>query len=285
MKLFNKKIGIRFKYGLRSVMPHILIFVLILLFFIIYLAPYIFITVRAGESAVLWRRFFGGTETDRVYGEGWHMIWPWDKMTIYNVRIQEVRPSIDVLTKRGLKINLLISIRYHPERDILGVLHQRVGTNYVDKIVIPEVESTLRTTIGTLEIDEVYGTKRTMLHQILNEALEQVTRSYVKIDDVIIRKVELPDFIKKAIEAKLEQKQLSEAYEFKLERERKEAERKEIEASGYARYNQIITVSLNDQLLKWQGIQATRELASSTNAKVVVIGNGPKGLPVILGGQ
>ncbi len=267
---------------LRVVAIHSAIPLLILLFVIVYFSKNIFITVQAGEGGVMWRRFMKGTVTDRVLGEGFHIIPPWDKIAIYSVRVQEVRPELDVLTKEGLRVHLQLSIRYHPEYNMLGILHQRLGSNYVNNIIIPTVDSTMRTTIGTYTLDELYMSQPALLPRIINEALQHASRNFVVIDAVIIRTIELPPALRDAIVSKLEQKQLAEAYQYRLERERQEAERKAIEAGGISRYNTIITNSLTESVLRWKGVEATRELAASTNAKVIMIGNSAGGLPVIL---
>lgn len=267
---------------LRVIAIHSAIPLLILLFVIVYFSQNIFITVQAGEGGVMWRRFLKGTVTDRVLGEGFHIIPPWDKIAIYSVRVQEVRPELDVLTKEGLRVHLQLSIRYHPEYNMLAILHQRLGTNYVNNIIVPTVDSTLRTTIGTYTLDELYMSQPELLPRIVNEALQHASRNFVVIDAVIIRTVELPPALRDAIVSKLEQKQLAEAYQYRLERERHEAERKVIEAGGINQYNAIIANSLTEAVLRWKGVEATRELATSTNAKVIMIGNSAGGLPVIL---
>jgi regulator of protease activity HflC (stomatin/prohibitin superfamily) len=273
----------RIREYVRRNFPYIIICALISVFILLYLAPSIFIIVRSGEVGVLYRLFSGGTVTDRVYDEGLHVIVPWNRMYVYNVRVQEEKRAIDVLTSKGLMINLQLSVRYRPEREFVGVLHQRVGPDYLDKIVIPEVESVVRTTVGRMTAEEVFTTQGSVLQRIVNEAVEQVVQRFVLIDEVLIRKIELPAFIRTAIETKLEQKELAEAYEFKLERERDEAKRKTIEAWGFAQYNQIVATSLSPEVLQWKGIQVSKELATSENAKIIVIGNGPEGLPIILG--
>jgi regulator of protease activity HflC (stomatin/prohibitin superfamily) len=100
---------------------------------------------------------------------------------------------------------------------------------------------------------------------------------------LLIRSIQLPAQIKNAIENKLKQQQEAEAYKFRLDKERSEAERKEIEANGIATFNKIISSSLTDNILKQRGIEATIKLAESENSKVVVIGSGKEGLPLILG--
>jgi len=187
-----------------------------------------------------------------------------------------------VLTNKGMKITVSLTIRYRPEMNVLGVLHQVVGPNYLDKIVIPEVESTVRAVLGRYDAEEIYTTRKGVIQQVMNTSLDQVAQRYVKIDGVMITGVELPPKIEEAVEMKLEEQQLAEAYTFKLDRENKEAERKRIEAEGIRDYNNTIESSLSENVLKWKGVEATRDISKSPNSKVVIIGGGKDGLPVIL---
>jgi len=252
------------------------------LFFLFYFWPRIVITIHAGEAGVFYSRFFGGTRIDRVYPEGLHIIFPWNIMTVYNVRYQILSSEMDVLTKRGLQVHVTYSVRYKPERDVLAVLHQRVGPDFVNKIVAPEVEATLRRVIGQYETDDLFSSKRDIIQKLANEAFAEVAEKFVTVDTLLITNVRLPQKIMDAIEAKLEQQQLAAAYEFKLEREKLEAERRRIEAEGMRNYNAIVSSSLNENLLKWKGIDATLEISKSPNAKVIIVGSGKSGLPVIL---
>jgi len=102
---------------------------------------------------------------------------------------------------------------------------------------------------------------------------------------LLIRSINLPPQIKTAIESKLTQEQEALAYEFRLNKEKSEAERRRIEAEGLSVYNRIISASLTDNILKQKGIDATLELAQSPNTKVIVVGSGKEGLPLILGGN
>jgi regulator of protease activity HflC (stomatin/prohibitin superfamily) len=270
-----------FRRRIENNFPALVTSLLILLFVVVYFWSHIFISIHSGELGILYRRFHGGTVVDKVYGEGLVVIWPWDIMTIYNVRFQTKRYDLKVLTGKGLKITVYLSIRYRPETDVLGVLHLVVGPDYLDKIVIPEVEATIRDVMGQYDAEEIYTTKKGVIQRVVNESLAKVSQRFVKIDNVMITGVDLPAKIEAAIEAKLEIQQQAEAYEFKLEVARKEADRKLVEAMGIKNYNTTVDASLSDKVLTWQGVQATRELAKSANAKIVVIG-GKDGLPVIL---
>ncbi len=256
---------------------------LIFTFVVLYFAPSIFVTIKEGEAGVLYQRFFGGTVRDQVFGEGLHVIWPWDKLRVYNVRIQEARRVVEVLDNTGLQFSVNVSIRYHPEYNVLALLHQRVGPDYLDKIVIPEVEGVLRTTAGTLDAHGLYANEHEVLANIVNQTLAKAGEKYVTIDDVIIRSIVLPEPIQAAIQKKREEEQLAEAYVYRLQREEDEAKRKVIESKGFKDANDILSSSLNSNVLKWKGIEATMALTLSTNTKVIVVGNGSQGLPIILG--
>jgi regulator of protease activity HflC (stomatin/prohibitin superfamily) len=271
--------------NLRSQTPAVLLLLFILAFTVLYLSPDIFVSIHSGQVGVMYLRFFGGTQTDRVLGEGLKIIPPWDRLFIYNVRVQEQRHEMAVLTKEGLAVHLLLSIRYHPETEMVGMLHQRVGPGYRDKIVIPEVEAALRTIMGEFTMPQVYGSERGLVQKVINDSLEHVSQKFVKVDGIVLRAVELPAKVQQAIEEKMTQQELAEAYQYKLDRESKEAQRLEIEAQGRKKYNDIVNSSLTPALLKWRAIEATKDLATSPNAKTIVIGNTSNGLPVMLGGD
>ena len=265
-------------------LPMLVVTTVVTLLLVIYLANSIFISVRPGEAGVLWLRFFGGTVIDQVYGEGMHFIFPWDRMYVYNVRIQEANRDFDVLTQNGLQVRISISIRYYPEYALLAALHQEVGPDYANTVIVPTVEAVLREVVGRLDAEEVYTTNALIVKSI-NEAIEQVARRFLNIDAVLITRVELPQSVQNVIQYQVEQFHRAEAYKYILARETKEAERRRIEAEGLARYNQILSVTLTPELLRYRGIQATDQLATSNNAKTVVVGSGKDGLPLILGGD
>jgi len=275
---FLKRLG-------RAIVSLLLLFALVLLIVLIVFWSRIVITIMPGEAGVHYQRFLGGTMADFVYPEGIHLIPPWDYMYIYDVRVNTIQHSFDVLTNRGLPIHLDLAIRYQPEYEMVGVLHQKVGPDYLQKIVIPQSESVLRREIGQHNPEDIYTNKEGILSTIISLALEEMSQKYVNVDDIIIRKMSLPSAVKSAIEQKLVYEQQEKSYDFLLEKEQREAQRKEIEASGIREYQRIVKETLDDKLLTWQGINATLSLAESNNTKVVVIGSGENGLPIILGGD
>ncbi len=242
----------------------------------------IVITVQSGEAGVLYR-WLSGTELSRIYGEGLHIIWPWNKMNIYNVRLQTKERNYTMLTRDGLPVDLQIAVRYQPDVRLLPLLHVTVGPDYLEKIVFPETEAVLRRSVGQYTPEQVYTSKRGFLETVVVRSLTSVEDRYVIVDDVLVRNVELPAAVRLAIENKLTLSEQEKAYTYRLQIEQKEAERKVIEAEGIKKYQNIVKQSLTEDLLRWQGVQATKDLASSPNSKTVVIGSGKDGLPLILG--
>jgi regulator of protease activity HflC (stomatin/prohibitin superfamily) len=242
----------------------------------------IVIWIETGEGGVLYRPFHGGTVTDQVFTEGIHLLMPYNRMTHYNARIQIIRHEFDVLTNRGLPVNLKIAVRYRPIFELLGVLHQRVGPDYPNKIILPQIESVLRKGLGTHSPEEIYTNKNLLLTGLVRRAIEEIGRKFVIVDDIIIREVRLPPGVKKAIEDKLVEEQRFLSYSFRLQAETQEAERKRIESGGIRDYAKNIAATMSEKVLRWHGVQATLKLATSPNAKVVVIGGGRDGLPLVL---
>ncbi|WP_417655952.1 prohibitin family protein [Pseudidiomarina aestuarii] len=268
-------------------LPNIIITCFILLFLLVLLWNRIFITIQAGEGGVLYKRFAGGTVVDEIYGEGLHLIYPWDIMAIYNLRVQNELHSLDVLTKEGLKLTIKMAIRFHPDRDMVGVLHKFVGQDYFEIVVLPEIEATVRSYAVDDDLTNIYATLATKstFQEAVNEAIGRVARKFVTVDEVMITDIELPEQVDQAIQEKLSQQQLVFAYDFRIDREEKEAERKRVEAEGISRYNTIVNSSLSSDVLLWKGIEATKDIAKSDNSKVILIGPDRNSLPIILNAE
>jgi regulator of protease activity HflC (stomatin/prohibitin superfamily) len=165
------------------------------------------------------------------------------------------------------------------------MLHQLIGPDYLKRVIIPQTESVMRKQLGKYTAEEIYTNKEGLLTNAILLALDEVGRNFVKVEDIIIRSIQLPEKIKVAIEDKLTQEELLKSYEFRTRTAKEEAERLRIEGEGLHQYHAIIDKSLNERVLQHQGILATRELAKSDNAKVIVIGGGKNGLPLILNAQ
>lgn len=245
------------------------------------------VTIEEGHSGVIFRQFGGGLDPEEEpFGEGFHVIAPWNRMIVYEIRQQEISETLNVLSANGLEIEVDVSIWFRPEKSDLGYLHSELGTNYSNKVVIPSLRSSARNVIGRFTPEEIYSTNRDAIQtDIYNETQKLLAEKFVQLDKILIRSIILPPTIKQAIERKLRQEQESLEYEFKLEKAEKEAERQRIEAEGKAKANEIISKSLTDKILREKGIEATLKLSESENAKVIVVGGGGDGLPIILGNQ
>jgi regulator of protease activity HflC (stomatin/prohibitin superfamily) len=271
----------KFNFKTSYIIAIVAILVVLLLF-----GGRMFFIIEAGERGVIFRPYTSGLDTENIYGEGFHIIAPWNKLYVYPVREQQREETMDVLDRNGLSINTDITVRFNPTYSEIGHLHQQFGVNYINVLVVPEVRSTVRQVAGRYTAEEIYSTKRAEVEQSIKEETRKVLgENYIEMRALLIRSINLPDQIRGAIENKLQQEQEALAYEFRLQREESEAERRRIEAEGIAAFNRIINASLTDQILKQRGIEATISLAESPNAKVVVIGSGEEGLPLILGGN
>lgn len=243
------------------------------------------INISSGQAGVLFERFGGGVVTDEpAMGEGFHIVAPWNDVFIYEVRQQTLDESMKVLSSNGLDIRLDASVWFEPQREKLGLLHQEKGENYVQRVLMPAIRSATRTVVGRYTPEQLYASKREGIQtEIDMEMKEQLKDQYIQVNRILVRDVSLPENIKEAIERKLRQEQEALEYEFRLTKAVQEAERQRIDAEGKARANEILNASLTSNILKEKGIQATIELAKSNNSKVIVIGSGDEGMPIILG--
>jgi regulator of protease activity HflC (stomatin/prohibitin superfamily) len=269
------------------------LFGLILALIFAWLTPTIFIFIPPGHVGVYWIRFGSGTVLDRVLSEGVAYKYPWDKIYIYDARMQIANDTFDSLTTDGLSVAIDMSIRYRLIRQDIPLLQKNIGPDYLNTLLLPEINSWAREQISKYTPEELYSKKRSeiedaiaqdMKHAMRFEYQPQVDReSFLFIEDVLIKSIRLPDKVAQAIEDKRLQYHLMEGYSFRIEREEKERLRKQIEARGIRDFQSIVSAGISEQYLKWKGITATLQLATSKNAKVVVIGAGEGGLPIILG--
>lgn len=271
----------RLKDILRSLLPYLTISLLSSLLVAVIIVFDVIVIIRPGEAGILWNRF-GGTKVDLVYEEGIKLISPFDKMYVFEVRKQLVTHELAILSVDGLKVQLYLAIRFRPKKAFLGLLHDRIGTDYLTRVVIPQTESVLRKRLGAATAEQIYTNENGLLAQAMVKAIEEVGRNFVEIEDIIIRRIELPATVRQAIENKLVQQELLASYEFRNQTALQEAERKRIESEGIRDYNQIIASTLTDDLLRYQGISATLDIAESDNDKTVVIGTGDDRTPIIL---
>ena len=247
-----------------------------------------YVNIPYGEAGVVWKRFGDGTVVDEPpLGEGFRFIAPWNRVYTYNIKQQEEFESgMRVLSSNGLEISLDVSVLYQPKIDELGMLHKTKGENYLNIVIVPEIRAVARSVIGRYTPEQLYSSKRDAIqNEIFEETMRKVEGQHVQLNAVLVRDVTLPTSIKEAIQRKLTQEQEALEYEFRLEKARQEAEKVRIEAEGKAVANRLLAASLTPNILRDKGIEATLLLAESPNTKIIVVGGGKDGLPLILGNQ
>lgn len=251
---------------------------LIFSFFIALFWKDIFISIDSGEQGIRWSRF-NGTEISEIYGEGLHMIFPWDRMYIYNTRLQNKNDTLNILTSEGLTVKVEFSYRFYLLRDSIPTIHKNLGVTYAASFVKPEVEAASIAIIGNFSPEQLYKMSTLIIQSTIKYYLsKQLLEQNVVMDDYLIRKIALPDQVSSSIERKMVAEQLSYEFNYKLSIEEKEKQRKIIEADGIRQFEELSKISI----LKWKGLEVTSEFAKSNNAKIIIMGNGKNDLPIIL---
>ncbi|TSD83432.1 prohibitin family protein [Mycobacterium sp. KBS0706] len=276
--------------------PEVAVFVVIFAILAVVLLPRMVFTIPAGHVGVLWKRF-GGTVLDYTIGEGIAIILPWDRIHIYDLRVQLIDRDFDVLSTDGLKVTVNIAYRFQLIRDKVPLLHKTVGEDYADVLLTAAIGARARDILGRNTPEEIYSYRRAEVQtEILKEMQQsllqplvapasatQVPSGFIEIEDVFFRSIKLPPTVEEAIDRKNQMQQRSLEYDYRLLLEAKESERKRIEARGIKEFQDIVSQGITESYLKWRGIDATQALANSPNSKIVVIGGGKDGLPIILG--
>jgi prohibitin 1 len=227
-----------------------------------------------------------GRVTGETLGEGIHLINPLKSVQKMSIQTQSIKESANTPSNEGLILALDTSLLFHLDRSKAAEVFQKVGQNYGEKIVEPTMRAAIRAATSAHTANALYTNARELVQtQIQDELTAQLAPRGVVVENVLLRDVQLPAMLKGSIEAKQQAEQDALRMSFILQKEKQEAERKRIEAQGIADFQKIVAQGISSQLLEWKGIEATEKLATSTNAKVVVVGNPKNGLPLILGAQ
>jgi regulator of protease activity HflC (stomatin/prohibitin superfamily) len=288
-------------------LPVIVIYLMVATLVGFLIAPNVIVTVPTGHVGVLWKRFRGGTQLDPrlLKDEGMRVLLPWDKLFLYDLRLQTTTDTYNAISKDGVALTATINIRFRLKHDAVPQLHQTIGPDYITTMLRPEIGNRAREIIAQYTAEEVYSTKRQEVQkeirahtmQMLGQSMIQRTEQEseygehyrISLDemlilyDTLLLGMELPPTVNAAINRKIEQYYLVQEYGFRVEREKKESERKQIEADGIRAFQQTVSQGISDSYVRWRGIEATLQLAQSPNTKIVIIGSGKDGLPVILG--
>lgn len=205
--------------------------------------------------------------------------------------------SVSVRSSNGLQMPVDVSVPYRLLPEAAPWVYSNLGKDYVSKILRPALSTATRRAASHYTAEDLYSKKRDefseKIRQLFDEELVKLLRdnykdnnppeNVVMITQVLVGHVGIPETVKNAIESKLKADQEQQAMDFRIMREKKEAERKKVEAEGIQKFQDIVSKGINEQLLRWKAIEATLHLAESPNAKVVIIGAGNDGLPVLMG--
>ena len=285
----------------------VVIYLMVATLVCVVLAPFVIMTVPSGYVGVLWKRFGGGTVLDprRLKNEGLRITLPWNKVFLYDLRLQSVTETYNAISRDGISLKATINTRFRLKRNAIPQLHQSIGSDYIEALIVPEIGNRMREVMAQYTAEDVYSTKRTEVQdKILKLAESRLGESMIEggggedeenapyhiplyamlnLIDTLILGIELPTAVETAINRKIEQYYISEEYKFRVAREIRESERKKIEAEGISEFQRIVSEGISDSYLRWRGVEATLQLAQSSNSKTVIIGRGKDGLPIILG--
>lgn len=210
---------------------------------------------------------------------------PVTKLVEYSLRTKLLDSENQVPTSEGVTVELDVSLLYHVEPSKARELYLSAGENFEDVLIAPALRAGIRNLTSEASAKDLYTSGREAIRDRLQvELAAKLGERGIVIEDVLLKNLTLPPVLTNAIESKLATEQESQRMQFVLEKERQEAERKAIEAEGLADFQKIVSEGISPELLRWKGIEATEKLAESPNAKIVIIGKGDDGLPVILGG-
>ncbi len=295
MNLFNKLYTGTSTWFIKNLLL-ILLLLTFLVSSVIVLFPYVVIKIPAGFLGVLYRPFSNGVVEDKVLDEGYKLISPWNSVAQYSSRIQLKKLELDVLTSDQLRSKVAVTFQFEVNPYTLPLLHKYVGPQYIDTLVVPEVTSITREMFGRLSSSQAFtsginqvvkdiaiNADRVIIDKLSPPGLTAVR--LVRISAVQLDSIAYPPEIQAAIQNKLVESQNAEAYVYKIQAAKQEVDRKVIEADGVKKYQDIVNAGLTENYLKLKGIEATSKLSESNNSKIVIFGNSPGGLPVILGGD
>ncbi len=240
-----------------------------------------FTQIPAGHVGVV---DFFGVVSDKTLPSGIQPVNPLAKVVKFSTQTKEHKELMQVLSREGLTIGLEISVLYRLNPDSAAQVYKTIlGGDYEGIVLIPQFRSISRAVTASFQASALYSTERERLGiGIQDELAKTIASRGIIVESTPLRNVSLPPQLTEAIEQKQRADQESQRMQFVLAKEKQEADRKRIEAQGISDFQNIVARGISEQLLRWKGIEATEKIAQSQNSKVIVIGAGKDGLPLIL---
>jgi regulator of protease activity HflC (stomatin/prohibitin superfamily) len=237
-----------------------------------------------------------GKVQDEVLESGLHVINPLVDVTTFSIQTENYTMSaksgegqiqgddaIRVLSSDGLEVTIDLSVLYRVSPSKAPFILQNIGVNYEDKIVRPVTRTAIRDNAVNYQAVDLYSVKRQEFQFKINKTItDNFAKNGLEVQQVLVRNITLPATVRASIESKINAEQDAQKMQFVLQKERQEADRKRVEAQGIADYQKILSTGLSDKQLIYESIKAQKEIALSPNAKVIIIGGGGKGNPIML---
>ncbi len=251
-----------------------------------------FVQVDAGYVGV--KVLFGKIQKE-VLPSGLHLVNPLLEIEKIDVKTQNYTMSglddegaqngddaIRALTSDGLEVTIDLTVLYSVVSDKAPQLLRETGSDFRDKIVRPLTRTKIRDNAVYYQAVELFSTKREEFQDRIYKDIERNFKTRgLMLEQLLIRNITLPNSVKASIESKINAEQEAQKMEFVLQKEAQEAERKRVEAQGISDYQRIINTGLTAQQLQYEQIKAMKEIATSSNAKVIIMGKG--NAPVLIG--
>jgi len=252
---------------------------------LVILAGFLFASFRVVPGGHVGIQILFGRIDDRVLNEGLNVINPFKQVQILSARTQELFEHADVPSKEGLTVGLEVSVLYHLDPRWAPAVFRTLGDAYARVFILPQLRSVIRGATVNHEAKDLYTSGREVIaQQIHGELHKMLSERGIVLEKVLLRKIGLPKMVEDAINSKLAAEQDAERMRFVLQKERQEAERKRVEATGIADFQRTVSQGISEPLLKWKAIEVAHELSKSPNTKIIVLGD-KTGLPIILSGK
>jgi regulator of protease activity HflC (stomatin/prohibitin superfamily) len=251
-----------------------------------------FKVIDAGQVGV--KTLYGKVDNQVLYS-GLNVINPLVEVTTFDVKTQNYTMSaihdegsksgddaIRILTSDGLEVTIDLSVLFSVTPKDAPRILKEIGDDYLDKIVRPVARTAIRDNAVSYEAVALYSTKRQEFQNKIFSAIDlSFAKRGLKLEQLLVRNVTLPESVRKAIESKINAEQDAQKMQFVLQKERQLAERKRIEAQGIADYQRILSTGLSDKQLQYESILAQKDIALSPNTKIIMMGNGKT--PLMIG--
>jgi regulator of protease activity HflC (stomatin/prohibitin superfamily) len=239
------------------------------------------IVIPTGEVGVIETL---GKVSATTLNPGIHFLNPFTEVVTFSTRIQDLKETVDSTSKEGLNFKIDVSLQYRLDPLKAGEVFQKIGDPSQEKeIITSRFRSFIRQITANYTLTEIYGEKRSLISQSLQQAMiAQLQPLGFIVEETLLRNIVLPENIQAAIQAKVAMEQETQKIALEVIKAKKESERKIVEARGTADAQKILSEGLTDKIIQLKAIEATQELAKSPNSKVIIFGGGKDKLPLIL---